>query len=121
MKRSEFFSPEHPDGEPGPVANMGKYVCCRDVYVSVNRLKDLDFTHSDVKAVIPTCLRGTALMWSSIELTEKEKDLLRRSNKDWYETLIKRFKTRATVARAQLFHQIYALRDVNTISPRAHI
>ena len=65
------------------LSNAGKYVCARHVYIFVNRLKDLAATRpNDIKRVITTCLRGSALMWYSAELTGTERDLLRDSDLD---------------------------------------
>ena len=102
-----FFDPEHAEGAPGPIANLGKYVVYRDV----------------VCRVVPTCLRGTALMWYTFELTSQEKDLLRRSNEpgDWCDTLIKRFKMRSHVAHKQLGQISYGLRDIQFTSPRVFV
>ena len=98
-----YFDPEHQQEQGnGPVVNTGKHVFYRDVYIFVDRLKDLAVTRpnpNDVKRVITACLRGSALMWYSAELTELERDLLRDLDLDrWYTTLINRFKTRIAVA-----------------------
>ena len=68
----------------GQVVNAGKHVYYRDVYVFIDHLKDLAKQHDGVKIrnVITECLRGSALMWYSIELTELERDLLRDSDLD---------------------------------------
>ena len=64
-----FFDPEYQQEQgdtlagniSGPVANAGKYVYYRDVYVFVNRLKAMA-KKNNVKPVISECLRGTALI-----------------------------------------------------------
>ena len=65
-----------------PVVNAGKHIYYRDIYVFVDRLKDLARQHNDVKIrnVITECLRGSTLMWYSTKLTELERDLLRDSD-----------------------------------------
>ena len=113
------YQPEH--GQQGPVVNAGKYVYYRDVYVFVDRLKDLAMQH-DVKQVISSCFRGSALMWYSMELTDLERTGLRNSDPAlWYTTLINRFKTRTSVALSQLVGQTYSLHDIKHTSPRAFI
>ena len=98
-----FFDPKHQQEQRiGPVVNAGKHVFYRDIYIFVDRLKDLAVSH-DVKRVITACLRGLALMWYSAELTNLERDLLRDLDLDrWYTTLINRFKTRIVVALSRL-------------------
>ena len=68
----------------GPVVNAGKHVYYRDIYMFVDRLKDVARQHDGVRVrnVVTECLRGSALMWYSIELTELERDLLRDSDLD---------------------------------------
>ena len=120
-----YFDPEYQQEQGstnGPVVNAGKYVYYRDVYVFVDRLKDLAVTRNDVKSVMTSCFRGSALMWYSMELTELERDLLRDTDLNrWYTTLIDRFKTRTSVALSQLVGQTYSLTDMKFTSPRAFI
>ena len=122
-----YFDPEYQQehgSSNGPVVNAGKHVFYKDVYIFTNRLQDLAVQRgeADTKAVLSSCLRGSALMWYSMELTELERDLLRDANLDqWYTTLIKRFKTRTAVALSQLVGQTYSLNDIRHTSPRAFI
>ena len=75
-----------------------------------------------VKHVIATCMRGSALMWYSMELTDLERDLLRDADLDrWYTTLINRFKVRTSVALSQLVSQTYSFSDMRHTSPRAFV
>ena len=116
-----YFDPEYQNAATGPVVNAGKYVYYRDVYVFVDRLKDLATQH-DVKHVISACFRGSALMWYSMELTDLERTGLRTADPSlWYTTLIDRFKTRTAVALSQLVGQTYSLQDIKHTSPRAFI
>lgn len=68
-----FFDPDHQDGTTGPVANAGKHIIYRDIYVFVDRLKDVantkPHTYATVKAVITAC-RELALTWYTVELIE---------------------------------------------------
>ena len=60
----EYFDPKYQQEQgdiSGPVANAGKYVYYRDIYVFVNRLKTIA-KKNNVKPVISEYLRGTALM-----------------------------------------------------------
>ena len=79
-----YFDPKHQQEQgTGPVINVGKHVFYRDVYIFVDRLKDLAATRpTNVKRVITACLRGLALMWYSAELTKLERDLMRDTNLD---------------------------------------
>ena len=59
-----YFDPEYQQEQRmsnGPVINASKYVYYRDVYIFVDRLKDLATQH-DIKHIISTCFRGSALM-----------------------------------------------------------
>ena len=57
-------------------------------YVFVDRLKAMA-KKNNVISVISECLRGTALMWYSTELTDLERDLLEESSlNQWYSALI---------------------------------
>ena len=124
-----FFDPEYQDEKSissEPIVNTGKHVLYRDVYIFVDRLQDLAETHtsSSVKDVIASCLRGSALMWYSTELTKQEKDVLRHRSTDvdkWYATLIKRFKMRIAVAFAHLQQASYSFRHMRSLTPRAFI
>ena len=109
---------EHGATSNGPAVNAGKHVYYRNVYVFyvlVGRLKDPARQRDGFKLrnVVTECLRGSALMRYSTELTELERDLLRDSDLDrWYTTLINRFKIRTSVALAQLVHHSYGMQDL---------
>ena len=109
---------EHGATSNGPAVNAGKHVYYRDVYVFyvlVGRLKNPARQRDGVKVrnVVTECLRGSALMWYSTELTDSERDLLRDSDLDrWYTTLINRFIIRMSVALAQLVHHSYGIQDL---------
>lgn len=112
-----FFDPEFLDDKSGdqPIVNSGKYVIYRDVYMFVDRLKDVSYNWGEhaTKIVLQECLRGGALMWFTTELTSLEKSGLRGADLQlWYTTLIERFKMRTSVALAYLTLQSYGLRDV---------
>ena len=121
-----FFDPEYQQEQgttQGQVVNAGKHVYYRDVYLFVNRLKDLANYRDGVKHIVTVCLRGSALMWYSAELTDLERDLLRDAQLDhWYTTLINRFKIRTSVALSQLTYRSYGMQDLrNNVNPRAFV
>ncbi|CAF9938253.1 hypothetical protein IMSHALPRED_000729 [Imshaugia aleurites] len=64
------YQPEH--GQQEPIINADKHVYYRDVYVFVDRPKDLA-TRYNIIHVIALYLRGSALMWYSMELTDLER------------------------------------------------
>lgn len=107
------------------VVNAGKYVFYRDVYVSVDRLKNLTMQHGDetVRNVIVACLRGSTLMWYSIELPDYTREQLRLLGgiDNWYHLLISRFKIRASMALAQLTSSFYTLVTIKHTPPRVWI
>ena len=71
--------------------------------------------------MLPTCLRGSALIWHSTELTELEKRGLRNASVDeWSETLIEKFKERTSVALQHLQSEHYTMNDARQgRSPRS--
>ena len=128
MQRKWDIDPEYQQehGANAPVVNAGKHVFYKDVYIFTNRLQDLAVQRgeADTMAVLTSCLRGSALMWYSMELTDLGRDLLRASTTSldqWCDTLVKRFKTRTAVALSQLVGQTYTLNDIRHTSPRAFI
>lgn len=107
-----FFDPEY-EGS-GPVVNAGKSVFYRDVYAFIDRLKDMEAIRGEdkLRAVIPQCFRGSALIWHSAELSEMEKSLLRRADLlGWYEALTARFKLRTPQALKRLQQAKYTFTD----------
>ena len=105
------------------IANLGNYVIFKDVYLFVDHLKHLASYRSGVKKVISSCLRGTALMWYLVELTESDRDLLRNSDLEhWCTTLINRFKLPTSVALSRFLRRSYDMQDLrNDVRPRAFI
>ncbi len=119
-----FFDPEYQDGTTGHVTSAGKYVIYRDVYIFVEMLKNLAYTHAEntVISIIPECFRGAALMWHLAELSESEKAGLRTSDlATWYSALIKRWKMPTSVALVTLTSSSFGLHDIGRLSPRAWI
>ena len=81
--------------------NLGNNIVYHDIFVFVDRLKDLARIRPiELSSVLLFCLRGEALLWYIIELImEEESDL--RNAKDaqlWYEILINCFQMEPSVA-----------------------
>ena len=55
-----FFQPDYQDGTSTAVTNIGKQTVYRDVYVFINRLKDMAFIHGKdvIRDLLPEYLRG---------------------------------------------------------------
>lgn len=118
-----YFDPEF-EGE-GPVVSSGKSVYYRDVYAFVERLKDmLPIRGVDkLRTVIPQCLRGSALIWYSTELTERDKRLYRTAPiEEWHDLLITRFKERTPLALIKMQAARYTMTDAKARKdPRAYV
>ena len=122
------FQPEQEHGKttPGPVVNAGKHVYYLDVFVFVDRLKELARKHGPAKVIdlIPSCLRGSALIWWTVEVDDLAKELLECSKKleQWTTILIRQFRTMPTEALTALCSSTYNLQDLQRgISPRMWI
>ena len=118
-----YFDPAC-EGE-GPVVSVGRHMFYKDIYAFVDRLKDLASIKGDekIREILPTCFRGEALTWHSTELTDLEKTLLRTADLAvWFDSLVKRFKERATVAVQHLQTEKYTMTDArNGKSPRTYV
>ena len=119
-----YFDPDYQseEGTNGPIVSVGKYVWFRDVYIFVTRLQDFVAQGKDIKSIITSCLRGSALMWYLAELSEEERAAL-RNNADlerWYELLIRRFKVDTCIAMSQLLSpsSCYTLANARHNPPR---
>lgn len=123
-----YFDPEYQQEQgtiSGPVVNADKHMFYRDVYVFIDRLKDLASQRNTItiRLIITACLRGSVLMWYSAELTDLKRDLLRDSDLDrWYITLINRFKIRTSVTLSHLISRTYDIQDLrNNVNPRIFV
>lgn len=80
----------------GSVVNIGTQTCYRDVQLFVENLRSTSrFRGEDlVRSQLHNSLRGSALQWYIAELTEIEKDYLRRVDLEtgWFAMLTKRFR-----------------------------
>ena len=97
------------------IVNVDRHVFYRDVYVFVNRLKNMTSLRDDQKlrTVVSQCLREFALIWHFMKLSELEKARLRNSNLNvWYESLIARFKKRTSIALSRLQRERYTMTNI---------
>ena len=97
------------------IVNADRYVFYRDVYVFIDRLKNMTSLRekNKLRIVISQCLRGTALIWHSAKLSDFEKNLLRNRATliNWYDALIVRFKKRASETLEKLQRLRYIMTD----------
>ena len=119
-----YFYPDY-QSEQDPnsaVPSVGKYVYFRDVYMFVDWLKEFEARGKNVKSVISSCLRGSALIWYLVELSDEDRIRLHASTGlgEWYELLIGRFKLRTGTAIAKLTSgsSVYTLTAVKHTPPR---
>ena len=122
-----YFDPDYqPEQEANAaVVSVGKYVWFRDVYMFVNRLKDFVAQGKDIKSVITSCLRGSALMWYLMELSEEDRARLRDDAglENCYTLLIGRFKVDSCTAMDRIFSpdSSYSLATVKHTPPRVWV
>ena len=87
LKESDigYFNPDFSDDNCDPVAPVvsTKYgVYYRDIYIFYTRLEDVISQRGEaaVLAVLSRCLKGTAVIWQSAELSGTELEILRVVN-----------------------------------------
>ena len=111
----DYFDPGYEDADNAFIVTAGKHVFYRDVYVFVNRLKNLVKSimlnaTNRVRELISFCFRGEALIWYFIELDDVVRDMLRDVSLDhWYASLIKRFKKRISMTLQVMQAKKYTL------------
>ena len=124
-KEVGYFDPSYPSTDDSPIANEHGSVFYRDVYVFVDRLEDLVSFKGEptVRELVPSCLRGSALIWYTTELTDLEKRGLRNATvKEWCETLITTFKEQTSVALQNLQSERYTMADARKqVHPRSYV
>ena len=102
---------------------MGKDVYYRNVVLFIQRLQSLVTFRgaSLVKANIATSLRGSALEWYTLELSDFDRDALNNDPgvKSWINTLSHRFKVLTSVALGLLTDETYTLNDARARRPPA--
>ena len=97
------------------VINLEKHVFYKNVYVFVNRLKNVASLRDEniLRNIIFQCLRDTTLIWHSTELSNVEKSIYREMSFDnWCTILIKRFKEKTFTALINIHFTKYILDDV---------
>ena len=91
-----------------------KHVCYVDVYVFINRLKNLIFFRDDdkLRTILSQCLQNVVLIWHIMKFFEFEKNLFRIvSFASWYDALIVKFKKRVHVVLKRLHRERYIFVD----------
>jgi hypothetical protein len=124
-KEVGYFDPSYPSTDDSPIVTEHGSVFYRDVYIFVDRLEDLVSFKGEaaVRELVPSCLRGSALIWYTTELTDLEKRGLRNATvKDWGETLIATFKEQTSIALQNLQSERYTVADARKqIHPRTYV
>ena len=64
-----------------PLYHSGKHTFYRDVYVFVDRMKDVAPVRGEEKLrlALPQCFKNLALYWHSFELSDLQKSFLRNA------------------------------------------
>ena len=97
------------------IVNLNRHIFYRDVYVFVNRLKNLTSLRDENKfrIVISQCFRNTILIWHFIKLSNLKKKILRNVFlNNWYEALIIKFKERVSQILFRLQKKRYSIFNV---------
>ena len=111
-KDIEFFDSNYEKNEL--IVNVDKHVFYRNVYAFIDRLKDMTMHRESnkIRNVISQCFREFALIWHSAELSNLEKNMLKKTSLTmWYNALIKRFKQRISVALISIQSSRYTMND----------
>ena len=102
FEKIDYFDSKYDDSDnhnSSLLVNFEKNFYYRDVYVFVDRLKNLASLREfeKLRIVISQCLRDSTLIWHSSKLSNQKKILFREiSLKEWYEALIFKFKERVS-------------------------
>ena len=98
------------------IVNVDRHVFYRNVYVFIDRLKNMTSLRekNKLRIVISQCLRDIVLIWHSAKLSNFEKNLLRNRVTliNWYDALIVKFKKRASKILEKLQRLRYIMIDV---------
>jgi hypothetical protein len=108
----EFFDSNIDDDES--IVNVSRHVFYKNIYVFVDRLKNMIVIREDdkLRIVLFQCFRDAVLIWHFIELFDMKKDLLRQINlASWYQIMINRFKKRTSLVLFALQNFKYDLID----------
>ena len=97
------------------IVNVDRHVFYRDVYAFIDKLKNMTSLRekNKLRIVISQCLRDIVLIWHFAKLSNFEKNLFRNRVTliNWYETLIVRFKKRASKILEKLQRFRYIMID----------
>ncbi|EEQ31632.1 conserved hypothetical protein [Microsporum canis CBS 113480] len=112
-----YFYPHMKDNADRPVVQVNQHTYYRSVYVFVNRLKDMVITKGEnlVRSNVQASLRGQALEWYTVELTNIEKRAMTAFTIEagWVDALVKRFKPRAAEALAAMTKLTFTMGDIH--------
>ena len=117
-KDIEFFDSKYEKSAhiDDSIVNVDRHVFYRDVYIFIDRLKNMTSLRekNKLRIVISQCLRDTVLIWHSAKLSDFEKNLLRNRATliNWYDALIVKFKKRASKILEKLQRLRYIMIDV---------
>ena len=115
-----FFDPFYDSKSANTAPAMehaGKDTYFRDIHVFLDRLYDIVATKGAqvVRDNLQLCLRGEALTWYTVELSEAEKRLVKYgaegSVDEWRTLLLRRFKAPESVGMATLLKEKYTIYD----------
>ena len=97
------------------IVNFDRYIFYQDVYVFVDRLKNLTLLRDENKfrIIISQCFRNIILIWHFMKLLNLKKNLLRNVFlNNWYDVLIFKFKKRVSQILFRLQKKRYSMFNV---------
>ena len=110
-----YFKPD-PGFQYKMFTDAGKYIIWHDVYAYISHVHDLSRSGHEqaVTSNLSECLRGSALIWWISELTQEERNKLRKSKdlSSWGTTLISRFKLPTCTALDRIRQQSFSIENV---------
>ena len=97
------------------VEHSGKATYFRDVYTFIDRIRDVARAKGEtlVRQNLQLCLRGSAMVWYTRELTEDSKRLLGYNVEEWYRLLQSRWKAPRHVGLSALLRERYTIQDAS--------
>jgi hypothetical protein len=111
----EFFDLELERDES--VMNVERHVFYKDIYVFVDRFKDMMNLRKEnkLRAILSQCFRESVLIWHFTILSDMKKDLLRQASLiSWYQVMINRFKQRTSIILITLQQSHYTMSDARS-------
>lgn len=110
-----FFHPEADDPTGSGISLIGHHTAYTDVWPFVQRLQGLATTYGDqaIREVFPLCLRGSALLWLSVELLPGEHHFYSTTvtTAELCSHLKTRFSDPPSIAMAKMNSARYSFRD----------